>query len=143
MKRCFIGKIMKKSPLYGIDIEYSVSAFSFILTHIDDVLSINDDKFSIIYVNPICPMDLETKDTMCVESSTYALYLDVLLNIGQWRQNEQLNVMTNGMISSSPPQFPRLYTNIPRLLAYGVYIPLFPHARLLGNWLISFYFSAV
>jgi hypothetical protein len=53
-------------------------AFSSTSRYIDDVLSINNDKFH-SYVNSIYPSELEIKDT--TESSTSASYLDVLLNM--------------------------------------------------------------
>jgi hypothetical protein len=55
-------------------------AVSFNLTfrYIDNVLSINNDRFH-SYVDSIYPSELEIKDT--TESSTSASYLDVLLNI--------------------------------------------------------------
>jgi hypothetical protein len=66
--------------------------------NIDDVLSINNDRFH-SYVDSIYPSELEIKDT--TESSTSASYLDVLLNIDAGgKLTTQL--MTNGMISILP-----------------------------------------
>jgi hypothetical protein len=53
-------------------------AFNSTLRYIDDVLSINNDRFH-SYVDSIYPSELEIQDT--TESSTSASYLDVLLNI--------------------------------------------------------------
>jgi hypothetical protein len=53
-------------------------AFSSTSRYIYDVLSINNDQFH-SYVDYIYHSELEVKDT--TESSTYASYLDVLLNI--------------------------------------------------------------
>ena len=53
-------------------------AFNSTFRYIDDVLSINNDRFH-SYVDSIYPSELEIKDT--TESSTSASYLDVLLNI--------------------------------------------------------------
>ena len=53
-------------------------SFNFTFRYIDDVLSLNNPKFS-DYINFIYPAELEIKDT--TDSSTHASYLDILLNI--------------------------------------------------------------
>jgi hypothetical protein len=56
----------------------SFKNFNSAVRYINDVLSINDDRFH-SYVDSIYPSELEIKDT--TGSSTSASYLDVLLNI--------------------------------------------------------------
>jgi hypothetical protein len=53
-------------------------AFISTFKYIEDVLSINNDRFH-SYVDSVYPSELEIKDT--TESSTSASYLDVLLKI--------------------------------------------------------------
>jgi hypothetical protein len=61
-------------------------AFKPTFRYIDDVLAINNDQLH-SYVDSIYPSELEIKET--TESSTSALYLDVLLNIDR-KQTTQL-----------------------------------------------------
>jgi hypothetical protein len=85
------------------------------------VLSINNDRFH-SYVDSICPSELEIKDTK--ESSTSALYLDVLLNIDAGRKLTTQSYDKRDDFNFANVNFPYTCTcsNIPPSPAYGVYI---------------------
>jgi hypothetical protein len=85
------------------------------LDTINDVLSINNDKFH-SYVDSIYPSALAIKDT--TESSSSALYLDVLLDIDAFGKLTTQLYDKRGDFS-----FPiNMFYNIPLSPAYGRYI---------------------
>jgi hypothetical protein len=89
------------------------------MVYIDDVLSINNDRFT-SYVNSIYPSELETKDT--TESSTSASYLDVLLNIDvDGKLTAQLYDKRDDF-NFAIVSFPYTCSNIPLSPACGIYI---------------------
>ena len=94
-------------------------SFNFTFRYIDDVLSLNNPKFS-DYVDFIYPEDLEIKDT--TDSPTHASYLDILLS---YDQNQHLTTKIYDKrddFDFSIVNFPFLSSNIPESPAYGVYI---------------------
>jgi hypothetical protein len=94
-------------------------AFNSTFRYIDDVLSIINSQFH-SYVDSIYPSELEIKDT--TESSTTALYLDVLFNI------DAVGKLTTPLYDKRDDfnfaivNFPYTCSNIPLSPAYGVYI---------------------
>jgi hypothetical protein len=94
-------------------------AFNSTFRYIDDVLLINNDQ-SYSYIDSIYLSGLEIKDT--TESSTSALYMDVL-------SNKDVDVKLTTQLYDKRDDFdfaivtfPYLCSNIPLLPANGVYI---------------------
>ena len=94
-------------------------AFNSTFRYIDDVLSINNDRFH-SYVDSIYPSELEIKDT--TESSTSASYLDVLLNIDSGGKLTTQLYDKRDDFNFAIVNFPYTCSNIPLSPAYGVYI---------------------
>ena len=94
-------------------------SFNFTYRYIDDVLSLNNSRFS-DYLDQIYPDELEIKDT--TDSSNSAAYLDLYLeydNKGNlctrlYDKRDDFNFPIVG--------FPVLCSNIPASHAYGVYV---------------------
>ena len=94
-------------------------AFNSTFRYIDDILSINNDRFY-SYVDSIYPSELEIKDT--TESSTSASYLDVLLNINAGEKLTTQLYDKRDDFNFVIVNFPYTCSNIPLSPAYGVYI---------------------
>jgi hypothetical protein len=89
--------------------------------YIDDVLSINNDRFH-SYVESVYTSELEIKDA--TESSTSASYLDVLLDIhASGKLNTQLYDKRDDF-NFAIVNFPYTCSNIPLSPIRGVYISL-------------------
>ena len=80
------------------------------MRYIDDVLSIDNDKFH-TYINAIYPNELDILDT--TDSSIYAFYLDILLTIDTAR------ILTTKLYDKRDV-LPNLSRNISLSTAYGV-----------------------
>ena len=83
------------------------------------VLSINNPEFK-NYLGQMYPVELEIKDT--TESSTSALYLDLLLSIGRDGQLHTSIYDKRDNFNFHITNFPFLSSNIPTSPAYGVFI---------------------
>ena len=93
--------------------------FNFTYRYIDDVLSLNNPKFS-DYLGVIYPSELDIKDT--TESSCSASYLDLLLEYDT-EEKLQLKLYDKRDDFNFPIfNFPFLCSNIPSSPAYGVYV---------------------
>ena len=93
--------------------------FNFTYRYIDDVLSLNNPKFS-DYLGVIYPSELDIKDT--TESSCSASYLDLLLEYDT-EEKLQLKLYDKRDDFNFPiVNFPFLCSNIPSSPAYGVYV---------------------
>ena len=92
--------------------------FSFTYRYIDDVLSLNNSKFS-DYLDFIYPSKLEIKDS--TESTKLTSYLDYLLEIDN---SGKLSTKLYDKRDFNFPivNFPFLCSNIPASLAYGVFV---------------------
>jgi hypothetical protein len=88
------------------------------ITYIDDVLSIINHNFH-NYVHLIYPDELEIKDT--TESNKPASYLGILLNFDS---NDSLTTTLYDDFDFAIVNVPFLFSNIPLLHAYGVYLPV-------------------
>ena len=93
-------------------------SFNFTFRYIDDVLSLNNSKFS-DYINDIYPEELDIKET--TDNSTSSSFLDLLLEfddnrlrvkIYDKRDDFDLNIVN----------YPFICGNIPHSPSYGVYI---------------------
>ena len=96
----FIEGLLKKNK------KTLARSFNFTFRYIDDVLSLNNSKF-VDFVDRICPIELEIKDTTDTDRS--ASYLDLHFTTKRWLQFPIVN-------------FPFICSNIPAAAAYGVYI---------------------
>ena len=93
-------------------------SFNHTYRYIDDVLSLNNDKFS-DYLRYIYPDELEIKDT--TESLLSASYLDLLLDI---RDNSICTKLYDKRddFDFTIVNYPFLDSNIPASPAYGVFV---------------------
>jgi hypothetical protein len=94
-------------------------AFNSTFRYINDVLSINNDRFH-SYVDFIYPSELKIKDT--TESSTSASYMNVLLNIDAGGKLTTQLYDKRDDFNIAIVNFPYTCSNIPLSSAYGVYI---------------------
>jgi len=94
-------------------------SFNFTFRYIDDVLSINNPKFS-EFLQIIYPRELEIKDT--TESSRSASYLDLLLGYDSDGKLCTKLYDKRDDFTFSIVNFPFLCSNIPSSPAYGVYM---------------------
>jgi hypothetical protein len=94
-------------------------AFNSTFRYIDDVLSINNDRFH-SYVDSIYPSELEIKDT--IESSISASYLDGLMKIDAGEKLTAQLYDKRDDFNFAIVNFPYTCSNIPLSPAYGVYI---------------------
>nr|ALK82329.1 copper/zinc superoxide dismutase [Pinctada fucata] len=98
---------------------YLASYFNFTYRYIDDVLSINNPKFT-DYLSSIYPSELEVKET--TETNNSASYLDVMLSYDTGGHMNTLLYDKRDDFNSSITNFPFLSSNIPSSPAYGVFI---------------------
>ena len=107
-------------------------SFNFTYRYIDDVLSLNNSKFS-EYLDRIYPDELEIKDT--TDSLNSAAYLDLYLE-----HDNKGNLCTKlydkrDDFNFPIVNFPILSSNIPASPAYGVYVSqLIRYARACSNY---------
>ena len=109
----FIQKMLKS------DRKIIAKDFNFTYRYIDDVLSLNNPKFS-EFLHVIYPSELEIKDT--TESGCSASYLDLLL---EYDNEKKLCVKLYDKrddFNFSVVNFPFLCSNIPSSPAYGVFV---------------------
>ena len=94
-------------------------SFNFTFRYIDDVLSLNNSKFS-DYINDIYPEELEIKET--TDNSTSSSFLDLLL---EFDNDNRLRVKIYDKrddFDFNIVNYPFLCGNIPHSPSYGVYI---------------------
>ena len=94
-------------------------SFNFTYRYIDDVLSLNNPKFS-DYLDAIYPSELEIKDT--TESSNSASYLDLQLEYDSQKRLCLKLYDKRDDFNFPIVNFPFLSSNIPASPAYGVYV---------------------
>ena len=93
--------------------------FNFTFRYIDDVLSLNNSKFS-DYINDIYPEELEIKET--TDNSTSSSFLDLLL---EFDNDNRLRVKIYDKrddFNFNIVNYPFLCGNIPQSPSYGVYV---------------------
>ena len=92
-------------------------SFNFTFRYIDDVLSLNNSKFS-DYINDIYPEELEIKET--TDNSTSSSFLDLLL---EFDNDNRLRVkIYENDFDFNIVNYPFLCGNIPHSPSYGDYI---------------------
>ena len=92
---------------------------NFTFRYIDDVLSLNNSKFS-DYINDIYPEELEIKET--IDNSTSSSFLNLLL---EFDSDNRLRVKIYDKrddFNSNIVNYPFLCGNIPQSPSYGVYV---------------------
>ncbi|KAK3086807.1 hypothetical protein FSP39_023781 [Pinctada imbricata] len=89
------------------------------LRYIDDVLSINNPKFT-DYLSRIYPSELEVKET--AETNNSASYLDIMLSSDKDGHMNTSLYDKRDDFNFSITNFPSLSSNIPSSPAYGVFI---------------------
>ena len=109
----FIQGLLKKNE------KILARSFNFTFRYIDDVLSLNNPKFS-DFVDRIYPYELEIKDT--TETTKSASYLDLFLEIDNDGRLKTKIYDKRDDFSFPIVNFPFLSSNIPAAPAYGVYI---------------------
>ena len=121
-----------KQSLLSTGRKQLASRFHFTYRYIDDVLSINNQKFE-NYLDQMYPVELEIKDT--TESNTSASYLDLLLSIGRDGQLHTSIYDKRDDFNFYITNFPFPSINIPTSLAYGVFISqLIRYARACSSY---------
>ena len=93
--------------------------FNFTFRYIDDLLSINNSKFS-EHFSSIYPKELEIKET--TESASSTSYLDLLLEFDTDGHLKTSIYDKRDDFNFTITNFPFLSSNIPSSPAYGVYI---------------------
>ena len=108
------------------------STFNLTFRYIDDVISINNSRFS-NYLSMIHPPELEIKET--TETASSASYLDIYL---EFDSNGHLSTRLYDKrddFNFTIINFPHLISNIPLSPAYGVYISqLIRYARACSSY---------
>ena len=94
-------------------------SFNFTFCYIDDVLSLNNSRFS-DFVDRIYPIELEIKDTTDTDRS--ASYLDLHLEIDSEGRLRTKLYDKNDDFNFHVVNFTLICSNIPAAPAYGVYI---------------------
>jgi hypothetical protein len=111
----FIQKLLHEKKTY-----FAV-AYNSTFRYIDDVLYLNNNQFD-TYVDSIYRNELEIKTTQSAPHLLRIYYLDILLKLDtNGKLTTQLDYKRNDF-SFSIVNFPYLCSNIPILLAHGVYI---------------------
>ena len=107
-------------------------SFNFKFRYIDDVLSLNISRVG-DFVDHICPIELEIKDTTYTDRS--ASYLDLHLEIdNEGRLRTKLYDKRHD-VTFPIVNFPCMCSNIPAASAYGVYISqLIRYSRACGSY---------
>ena len=109
----FIQGLLKKNE------KKLARSFNFTFRYIDDVLSLNNSRFG-DFVDRICPIELEIKDT--TDTARSASYLDLHLEINsEWRLRTKLYDKRDDF-NCPIVNFPFICSNIPETPAYGVYL---------------------
>ncbi|KAK3087493.1 hypothetical protein FSP39_006613 [Pinctada imbricata] len=98
---------------------YLAFDFNFTYRYIDDVLSINNPKFT-DYLSSIYPSELEVKET--TETNNSASYLDIMLSYDTDGHMKTSLYDKRDDFNFSITNFPFLSSNIPSSPAYGVFI---------------------
>ena len=107
-------------------------AFNLTFRYIDDVMSLNNDKFS-DHLPAIYPPELEIKET--TESAYSASYLDLFLEIDSNGRLSTKLYDKRDDFNFTIINFPNLTSNIPLSPAYGVYISqLIRYARACSSY---------
>ena len=109
----FIQGLLKKNE------KNLARSFNFTFRYIDDVLSLNNSKFS-EFVDRIYPNELDIKDT--TDTAKSASYLDLHLQIENDGRLKTRLYDKRDDFSFPIVNFPFLCSNIPAAPAYGVYI---------------------
>ena len=105
--------------LFSSNAKTVAKSFNFTYRYIDDVLSLNNPKFS-DYLDTIYPSELEIKDT--TESSNSASYLDLQLEYDSQKRLCLKLYDKRDDFNFPIVNFPFLSSNIPASPAYGVYV---------------------
>jgi hypothetical protein len=122
----FVRGILYIGPLKKNEKKMTRS-FNFTFRYIDDVLSLNNSRFS-DFVNRIYPIELEIKDT--TDTARAASYLELHLKIDG---EDRLRTKLYYYFPSA--NFPFICSHIPAALAYGVYISqLIRYSRACGSY---------
>ena len=122
----FIQKLLKDGN------KKLASSFNFTYRYIDDVLSLNNPKFS-DYLHQIYPDELEIKDT--TDSRKSASYLDIHLEMDN--KGKLCTSLFDKRDDFNFPiiNFPVLSSNIPASPAYGVFVSqMIRYARACSNY---------
>ena len=109
-------------------------SFNFTFRYIDDVLSLNNSKFS-DYINDIYPEELEIKET--TDNSTSSSFLDLLF---EFDNDNRLRVKIYDKrddFNCNIVNYPFLCGNIPHSPSYGVYISQLIRASTLYDDFVS------
>ena len=94
-------------------------SFNLTYRYIDDVLSLNNSKFS-DYIDSIYPDELEIKDT--TDASNFSNYLDLCLEVDENHRLSTKIYDKRDDFNFSVVNFPFLCGNIPTSPAYGVFV---------------------
>ena len=106
-------------------------SFNFTFHYIDDVLSLNNFKFG-DFIDHICPIELEIKDT--TDTAMSASYLDLHLEIDSQGHLRTKLYDKRNYLNYPIVNFPFICSNIPATPAYGVYISqLIRYSRAYGS----------
>ena len=106
-----------KDPLIKSNIHLA-KQFSHTTRYIDDLLTLNNNRFTKVIPN-IYPPELELKRT--TESPTMLSYLDILITIEKGKYHTTIFDKRDNF-GFNIVNFPHLCSNIPTKPAYGVYI---------------------
>ena len=118
----FLQKLVKDKKIH------EARTFNFTYRYIDDVLSINNSRFPLIY-----PSELEVKETTDTASS--ASFLDLYLEFDDSGQISTKIYDKRDDLNFKIINFPNMCSNIPASPAYGVYISqLIRYARASSNY---------
>ena len=109
----FIQSLLKS------DKRHLAKSFNFTFRYIDDVMSLNNNKFG-DFVDAIYPEELEIKDT--TDADNQASYLDLSLKFDSAHNLQVKLYDKRDDFNFSIVNFPFLCGNIPQSPAYGVYI---------------------
>jgi len=96
-----------------------VRSFNFMFRYIDDVLSLNNSRFG-DFIDRICPIELEIKDTTDTDKS--ASYLGLQLEIDSEGRLRAKLYDKRDDFNFPIVNFPFMCSNIPAAPAYEVYI---------------------
>ena len=111
---------------------HEARAFNFTYRYIDDVLSINNPRFS-EFLPLIYPPELEIKET--TDTASFASFLDLYLEFDDSGQLSTIIYDKRDDFNFKIINFPNKCSNIPASPAYGVYISqLIRYARASSNY---------
>jgi hypothetical protein len=125
----FIQGLLKKNE------KKLARSYNFTFIYIDDVLSLNNSRFS-DFVDRIYPIELEITDT--TDTDKFASYLDLHLEIDSEGRLRTKLYDKRDDFNFPIVNFPFICSNIPAAPAYGVYISqLIRYSRACGSYIVS------